>query len=69
MDQFKENFKKIVGGEKNRGGFFDLPKVKICRDPEHLPPSFLNIPPGKGYRHICPSCGRVQVVIPPQITY
>lgn len=51
------------------GGFFDLPKgMKPCLRPEHQPPRHLVIPPGKGYRHICPSCGKETVMIPMQIT-
>jgi len=49
------------------GGFFDLPKHNICNHPEHKPPSHLYIPPGKGYRHICPKCGKVSHLIPPQV--
>lgn len=50
------------------GGFFDLPTDNMCKDKEHNPPQYLHIPQGKGYRHVCPSCGKQQIVIPPQIT-
>lgn len=50
----------------NRGGFFDLPKDKQCKHPEHQPPSHIYIPQGKGYRHVCPACGAEAVLIPPQ---
>jgi hypothetical protein len=50
------------------GGFFDLPKQQTCNHPEHEAPKHLCIPQGKGYRHICPKCGRVQEIIPQQIT-
>ena len=49
-------------------GFFDLPKDQTCRHPGHEPPSGLYIPPGKGYRHICPGCGSARVVIPAEYT-
>lgn len=52
---------------KEKDGFFDLPKEQICCDPAHNFPSLLMIPPGKGYRHICKSCGKVTVVINPVI--
>lgn len=52
-----------------KGGFFDLPKIKTCRHPEHNPPGYLHIPQGKGYRHVCPACGAEAILIPPQITY
>lgn len=56
--------------EKNpKGGFFDLEKKDICLHPEHDPPKFLHIPQGKGYRHICPACGKEQALIPPQISF
>lgn len=46
--------------------FFDLPSDKTCIHPEHEPPTGLYIPPGKGYRHVCPACKTVKDVIPPQ---
>jgi hypothetical protein len=51
-----------------RGGFFDLPKEKKCKDREHEPPKHLHIPQGKGYRHVCPTCGEETVIIPPQVS-
>ena len=45
--------------------FFDLPSDKTCIHPEHEPPTGLYIPPGKGYRHVCPACKTVKDVIPP----
>lgn len=45
-------------------GFFDLPKDETCIHPEHNPPTGLYIPPGKGYRHVCPGCGVAQTLIP-----
>lgn len=56
---------------KKRGGFEDIPKSEIgslCLDPEHAPPMHLWIPPGKQYRHICPSCGHEVVMRAPQVT-
>jgi hypothetical protein len=51
-----------------KGGFFDLPKTEQCRHPEHRPPSHLVIPQGKGYKHVCPACGKVTVLLPPQVS-
>lgn len=49
-------------------GFFDLPdNQRPCIHPEHNPPMGLYIPPGKGYRHVCPGCGCTQTLIPQQI--
>ncbi len=42
---------------KTKGGFFDLPASKRCMDRAHDFPNMLYIPPGKGYTHVCPSCG------------
>jgi hypothetical protein len=39
-----------------------------CNDSEHNPPKHYNIPQGFGYRHVCPACGKSQIIIPPQIT-
>jgi len=59
-----------------QSGFFDLTKIgeniitkSACPDPEHKPPMHLYIPPGKGYKHICPTCGKEEILIPPQISY
>jgi hypothetical protein len=52
-----------------KGGFFDLPKdEKKCNDPEHEAPNMIYIPPGKGYRHVCPKCGEESIIIPQQVT-
>ena len=52
-----------------KDGFFDLEETKVCNHPAHMPPSHIHIPQGKGYRHICPSCGKVSVLIPHQISF
>ncbi len=49
-------------------GFFDLPKAAHCRRPDHNFPNMLYIPPGKGYRHICPGCGHVSVCLGSNVT-
>lgn len=54
--------------DQNKSGFFNLPEDKSCKDKQHNPPSHICIPKGKGYRHVCPSCGKETVIIPQQIT-
>lgn len=54
---------------KEKSGFFDLEKNSACSNPEHKPPTHLHIPQGKGYKHICPSCGQISILIPPQISF
>lgn len=54
---------------EEKGGFFDLIKEKTCNHSEHEPPTHLYIPPGKGYRHICPGCGEIKVITPLQISF
>lgn len=62
--------KEKVFTNPKKSGFFDLPDHdKKCNHPEHEPPSHICIPTGKGYRHICPSCGKETILIPPQITF
>ena len=63
-----ENDKQI--NKDKQDGFFDLdlPLSNKCKHPSHEPPSMLYIPPGKGYRHICPNCGKITDLIPPQIS-
>lgn len=53
--------------EKENSGFFDLPIKRQCFHPGHNPPSHICIPPGKGYRHVCPKCGQVTVITPQQV--
>jgi len=64
-----ELLEQAKGKGKDKSGFFDLDIPKRCNDPHHLPPSHLHIPQGKGYRHVCPSCGNVIEITPLQITY
>lgn len=45
---------------EKRGGL--EPIATVCLDLMHEPPKFLYIPPGKQYRHICPSCGFESVI-------
>jgi hypothetical protein len=70
------NFQEIIDNQKlenrkvDQSGFYDLPEdIKGCNDPHHNPPMHIYIPQGKGYRHICPSCGKVFNLIPPQIKF
>ena len=49
-----------MADHKRKSGFEDDDDAAFgrqCRDPEHSPPTMLYIPPGKRYRHVCPSCG------------
>lgn len=62
-----EGFEAIDTTE-NKSGFFDLPVQKACNHPEHNPPQHICIPPGKGFRHICPKCKKATVIIPPQVS-
>jgi hypothetical protein len=66
LDQEK-NDRGLYNSSK-KGGFFPLPKSEQCRHPEHKPPTHIHIPQGQGYRHICPGCGNVVDIIPPQVT-
>jgi hypothetical protein len=61
----------MINTENNekKGGFYDLPKDKICNDLNHKPPMHIYIPLGKGYKHICPSCGAITNIVPPQISF
>lgn len=74
MNRYKrltDNEWKIIAGDnsnKDTSGFFDLPTYKFCRHPQHKPPGHMVIPQGKGYRHICLSCGNVTILIPQQFS-
>ena len=64
-------FKKLgeITKPEKQGGLFDLNLPKKCNNPSHEPPTHIYIPQGKGYRHVCPSCGKVTDLIPPQISF
>lgn len=36
----------------------DFPREKICRHPEHKPPSMIVLDPGV-YEHTCPGCSEI----------
>lgn len=44
-------------------GFFDLPAHDHCPHPQHSPAYGIYVPPGKGYRHVCPGCGFSFVIL------
>ena len=48
--------------DKNGSRFIDMDKVKVCSSPFHYPPSYIVIPEGKIYKHVCPDCGQVQYI-------
>lgn len=54
---------------EDKSGFFDLPKDKTCKNPQHNPPEFIYIPQGKGYRHVCPGCGKITTMISQRISW
>jgi hypothetical protein len=65
---FQDKIKEMQEWQKNKkSGFFPLPKDTQCMDPAHTPPTHICIPQGQGYRHVCPTCGKVTTIIPPQI--
>lgn len=71
LKKMEDLFKKLgeITKPEKQGGFFDLPKDTRCKDKSHKPPTHIYIPQGKGYRHVCPSCGKVTDLIPPQISF
>lgn len=67
--QISDEMKKLLARfdfstmpKKEESGFFDITPQQICTHPEHNFPSHLVIPQGKGYKHVCPGCGRVIVI-------
>lgn len=72
-NQFDENENEIFPNEissqeDESEGFYDL-DIKICNSPNHNPPPFIYIPPGKGYKHKCPQCKKITNVISPNISF
>jgi hypothetical protein len=68
-DNLPYELAKQLNKSEKQGGFFDLPQAARCKDKSHEPPTHIHIPQGKGYRHVCPSCGKVTDLIPPQISF
>ena len=55
--------------EKALGGLEDDPDyVRPCMHPAHNPPTHIYIPEGKRYRHICPACGKEQIIKASRVT-
>lgn len=44
-------------------------KYKVCRHPEHNPPTHICIPQGMQYVHVCPSCGAECILRSPEISF
>lgn len=60
----------INGKEHKLGGYFiDDVQKKECDSPSCEPPKFIHIPQGKKYVHVCPKCGKRQILKPMNITY
>lgn len=52
---------------EEKPGLFPIKQwFTYCTHPEHNVPVGVYIPHGYGYKHICPACGYVSVVFPPQ---
>jgi len=65
-DILGDSLEQRLNKPKPRSGFFDLESKHTCKHPEHEPPKHIHIPQGKGYKHICPCCGKEQIIIPQQ---
>lgn len=60
----------VVYPEPKKNGYFEpIPKIDICRDPEHNPPTHIYIPPDQQYVHICPSCRRQTIMRGPDVSW
>lgn len=72
MSQFIKDWTRTIKAlptDNDRSGFFDLPDYSGCTDPSHKMPSHMVIPAGKGYRHVCPACGKVSIAHGDTIRY
>lgn len=69
QDQIKKDHEAVE--RVKASGFFDLEKPEYednCVSIAHNPPTHIFIPSGKGYRHVCPRCGKITTIIPEQTT-
>lgn len=64
-----QQLKDLRKDSTRKGGFEPIPNgpkgLVPCPSPQHNPPTHLCIPSGMQYRHICPVCGREQVLRSP----
>jgi len=53
----------------NESGFEPLDGAweKKCNHLEHEPPMHICIPAGQQYRHVCPGCGKMNILRPPHV--
>jgi len=58
-----------TGVDKWDGKKMPFSQKPPCLDMAHNVPTHLYIPPGTTYTHTCPSCGKVQEISPPNITF
>lgn len=63
MGYFDQLCVQHLRNKENKSGFFDLdePLMRPCHDPSHNFPDGLYIAPGKGYKHVCPTCGYTEI--------
>lgn len=62
--------KQIINEFEGQSGFFDLTDNQSdCNSSDHNPPTHLFIPEGKGYKHVCPTCGKTTIIKPQQIKF
>jgi len=62
-EDWEKLLNEIKADKEKQSGFFDLDKNTICTDNQHNPPSHLLVPPGKGYKHVCPGCGQIKIIV------
>ena len=56
--------------EKKKSGFQNAENTfTTCKDTNHFAPSHIFIPDGKKYVHVCPSCGKEQTLVSPQVSF
>jgi len=51
-----------------KSGFFKIKQVQICQHPAHKPPTYMVIPQGEAYKHVCPGCGSVAIIRSPFVS-
>lgn len=76
--EFKQRWKKLFDinldeferETKNKSRFVPIPKWEYdnCKGRGHYPPSYLYIPPGQIYIHVCNECGKETKVMSMQVT-
>jgi hypothetical protein len=59
---------RYFDAQRQHSGFEPAPRIDVCLDNQHNPPTHLYVPAGLRYRHVCPRCGATVFLESPEVT-